>query len=169
MTEHMHIVSVLVEHKPRVMQRITALVARRGFNIESITVGVTEKPEVARITLLIRGDDRVLEQVTKQLNKLIDVIKVLDLKKDGAIQRELGLIKVHSPSHAKREEIVKCANLFGAKIADVSPQTVTIEISDTTEKVNSLVGMLKPHGIREIVRTGVAAISKGASENGNAG
>lgn len=160
MTEH--VVSVLVEHKPRVMQRITALVARRGFNIESITVGSTELPDTARIILVIKGDDRVLEQVTKQLNKLIDVIKISDLKKDGSIRRELGLIKVHSPSPARREEIVKCAGLFEAKIADVSPETVTIEISDDPERINSLVEMLKPHGIKEIVRTGIAAISKGA-------
>lgn len=168
MSEHMHIVSVLVEHKPRVLQRITGLVARRGFNIDSITVGVTEKPDIARITLLIRGDDRVLEQVTKQLNKLVEVIKILELKKAESIQRELALIKVHTPSAAKREEIVKCANLFGAKIADVSQQTVTIEISETSERINSLLEMLKQYGIKEIVRTGVAAISKGGvDKDGN--
>lgn len=162
MTEH--VVSVLVEHRPRVMQRITALVARRGFNIESITVGPTEQPDVARIILVIKGDDRVLEQVTKQLNKLIDVIKISDLKRESSIRRELGLVKVHSPSSAKREEIVKCAGLFGAKIADVSAETVTLEISDTSERINSLVEMLKPHGIKEIVRTGVAAIAKGGAD-----
>jgi len=159
-----HIVSVLVEHKPRVMQRITALIARRGFNIESITVGAAELPDTARIILVMRGDDRMLEQVTKQLNKLIDVIRISDLKKDASIQRELGLIKVHCPSAAKREDIKQCAGLFGAKIADVSPATLTLELSDTTERVNSLIDMLKPYGIKEIVRTGVAAMSKGSGE-----
>lgn len=155
-----HTLSVLVENHPGVLSRVAGLFSRRGFNIDSLAVGITEDPEVSRITIVVDGDDYVVEQVSKQLNKLIDVIKIRQLEKAESVSRELALIKVNADT-STRAEIIQIVEIFRAKIVDVSKNTLTIEISGGTDKVAALEDMLKQYGIKEIVRTGTIAIERG--------
>lgn len=155
-----HTLSVLVENHAGVLSRVSGLFSRRGFNIESLAVGITENPDISRITIVVDGDDYTVEQVSKQLNKLIDVIKIKRLDKHNSVSRELALVKVAADA-ATRSEIVQLVEIFRAKIIDVSQSTVTIEISGDTDKVAALEEMLKPFGIKEIVRTGLIAIERG--------
>ena len=155
-----HTLSVLVENHAGVLSRVAGLFSRRGFNIDSLAVGVTENPEVSRITIVVDGDEYVVEQVSKQLNKLIDVIKIKQLEKADSVSRELALIKVTATA-STRPEIIQIVEIFRAKIVDVSKNTLTIEISGATEKVTALEDMLKQFGIKEIVRTGTIAIERG--------
>jgi len=154
-----HTISVLVENHPGVLARIAGLFSGRGFNIESLSVGETEDPTASRMTVVVRGDDLILEQVTKQLNKLVDVIKVSDFTKEQFIQRELVLIKV-SADGKSRSEILQICDIFRARIVDVAPKAVTIEATGTEDKVKALVNMLKPFGIREMARTGSVALAR---------
>ena len=154
-----HTISVLVENHPGVLARIAGLFSGRGFNIESLSVGETEDPTASRMTLVVRGDDVILEQITKQLNKLVDVIKVSDITKEQFIERELVLIKVHTEGKS-RSEIMQIVDIFRARIVDVAPKTVTVEATGTEEKVQALVSMLKPFGIREMARTGSVALTR---------
>lgn len=156
-----HIISALVLHKPGVLQRVAGLFTRRGFNIESITVGTSEQEGVARITIIAKGDEKVLEQITKQLNKIIDVIKVRDLDPEKTVKRELCLIKVHSPTERVRSEIIQYVNIFRGRIIDVSPETLTVEITGGSDKIEALIDLVKTFGIKEIARTGPTAISRG--------
>lgn len=155
-----HILSVLVENHAGVLSRVAGLFSRRGFNIDSLAVGITENPEVSRMTIVVDGDEHTVEQVSKQLNKLIDVIKIKRLDKHESISRELALIKV-SANAATRSEIVQLVEIFRAKIVDVSKSTLTIEASGSEDKVAALEDLLKPFGIKEVVRTGVIAIERG--------
>ncbi|MFZ5985775.1 MAG: acetolactate synthase small subunit [Bacillota bacterium] len=155
-----HTLSVLVENHPGVLSRVAGLFSRRGFNIDSLAVGVTENPDVSRMTIVVDGDDYIVEQVGKQLNKLVDVIKIKQLDKGDSVSRELALIKV-SATASTRAEIIQIVEIFRAKIVDVSKNTLTIEISGGTEKVAALEDMLKQFGIKEIVRTGTIAIERG--------
>lgn len=155
-----HTLSVLVENHPGVLSRVAGLFSRRGFNIDSLAVGVTEDPKVSRITIVVNGDEYVVEQVSKQLNKLIDVIKIKQLDKNDSVSRELALIKV-SADATVRSEIIQIVGIFRANIVDVSKTTLTIEISGGTNKVAALEDMLKQFGIKEIVRTGTIAIERG--------
>lgn len=155
-----HILSVLVENHAGVLSRVSGLFSRRGFNIDSLAVGVTENPDISRMTIVVDGDEYVVEQVSKQLNKLIDVIKIKQLDKSESVSRELALIKVKATA-ATRSEIVQIVEIFRAKIVDVSKSTLTIEISGGTDKVAALEDMLKQFGIKEIVRTGTIAIERG--------
>lgn len=155
-----HILSVLVENHAGVLSRVSGLFSRRGFNIDSLAVGVTENPEVSRITIVVDGDEYTVEQVSKQLNKLIDVIKIKQLDRSDSVSRELALIKV-SATTATRAEIIQIVEIFRAKIVDVSKNTLTIEISGGTDKVAALEDMVKQFGIKEIVRTGTIAIERG--------
>jgi len=155
-----HTVSVLVQNKPGVLARTAGLFSRRGYNIESLTVGVTENEAVSRMTIVVTGDDTVVEQVTKQLNKLIEVIKVSDLTKESYVNRELVLIKVTADS-SNRAEIMQIANIFRARIVDVAPKSLIIEVTGDEGKLDALVGMLKQFGIKEIVRTGTLALGRG--------
>lgn len=155
-----HILSVLVENHAGVLSRVAGLFSRRGFNIDSLAVGVTENPETSRMTIVVDGDDYTVEQVSKQLNKLIDVIKIKQLDKSDSVSRELALIKV-ATSTSTRAEIMQLVEIFRAKIVDVSKDTLTIEISGATEKVAALETMLKQFGVKEIVRTGNIAIERG--------
>jgi len=154
-----HTISVLVENHPGVLARIAGLFSGRGFNIESLSVGETEDPTASRMTVVVRGDDLILEQVTKQLNKLVDVIKVSDLTKEQFIERELVLVKV-SADGKSRSEILQICDIFRARIVDVAPTTVTIEVTGTEDKIDALVNMLKPFGIREMARTGSVALTR---------
>ncbi len=156
-----HTISVLVENHAGVLSRISGLFSRRGFNIDSLAVGVTDDPAVSRITIIAQGNDYTVEQIEKQLNKLIDVIKVKTLDADELLSRELLLIKI-SVSADKRSEIMTIAEIMGAKIIDISLSTITLEMSDTTYHLQRFEEMLKPYGIIEIVRTGSIAIQKGA-------
>ncbi len=154
-----HTISVLVENHPGVLARIAGLFSGRGFNIESLSVGETEDPTASRMTVVVRGDDVILEQITKQLNKIVDVIKVSDITKEKFIERELVLIKVHTEGKS-RSEILQIVDIFRARIVDVAPKTVTIEATGTEDKVQALVNMLRPFGIREMARTGCVALTR---------
>lgn len=155
-----HTVSVLVQNKPGVLARTAGLFSRRGYNIESLTVGVTENEAISRMTIVVAGDDTVVEQVTKQLNKLIEVIKVSDLTKESYVDRELVLIKVTADS-SNRAEIMQIVNIFRARIVDVAPKSLIIEVTGDEGKLDALISMLKQFGIKEIVRTGTLALGRG--------
>jgi acetolactate synthase-1/3 small subunit len=156
-----HTLSVLVENHPGVLSKVSGLFSRRSFNIDSLAVGITEDPSVSRITIVVDGDEYIIEQVEKQLNKLVDVIKVKALEPGEFISCELTLFKVHATS-SNRSEIVQIAEIFRAKIIDVSRTTLTIEFADTTERTQSLEAMLNPYGVIELVRTGTIALEKGS-------
>ena len=156
-----HIISAIVLDKPGVLQRVAGLFTRRGFNIDNITVGPSEQENFARMTIITKGDEKILEQITKQLNKLIDVIKVRDLEPAVTVQRELCLIKVHTSSEKVSSEVIQYANIFRGRIIDVSPETITIEITGPPEKIEALIDLVRVFGIKEIARTGPTAISRG--------
>jgi len=153
--------SVLVTNRPGVLSKVAGLFSRRGFNIDSLAVGTTEDPTVSRMTIVVDGDEYIVEQVEKQLNKLIPVIKVKTLEPGSHIPRTLSLIKV-SVSAGQRADIMRISELMGARIVDATRTSLTIEFSDTAERADTLETLLKPYGIREIVRTGTIAIEKGA-------
>ncbi|MFA6309545.1 MAG: acetolactate synthase small subunit [Clostridia bacterium] len=155
-----HTLSVLVENHAGVLSSVAALFSRRGFNIDSLAVGVTENPDISRMTIVVDGDDYAVEQVSKQLNKLIDVIKINQLNPQESVSRELAMIKV-STTDSTRAEIIQITEIFRAKIVDISKSTVTIEISGGVAKVEALQDMLQQFGIKEIVRTGTIAIGRG--------
>ena len=155
------IMSVLVENKAGVLSRTAGLFASRGFNIESLAVGETEDPTVSRMTIVVEGDERTIEQVEKQLNKQIDVIKVKLLETDAATRRELILIKTNA-TQQNRGEVIDIATIMNAKIVDLSRATLTVEMCDRPERVDLLIDMLTPYGIAEIARTGMIALQKGA-------
>ena len=157
-----HTLSVLVENKPGVLARITALFSRRGFNIDSLAVGTTEHPDISRITIVVNVVDQLpLEQVTKQLNKLINVIKIVELEPTTAVQRELLLVKVRADATV-RSQVLETVQLFRAKVVDVSPEALTIEATGTGDKLDALLRMLEPYGLREMVQSGMVAIGRGA-------
>ncbi len=154
-----HTIAALVENKPGVLARVAGLFRRRGFNIESLAVGITEKETISRMTIVVAGDDRTIEQVTKQLNKLIDVIKVSDIS-SNAVERELALIKV-STTMQNRGEIIEIANIFRARIVDVARDSFIIEITGDEEKVNAFINLMRQYGIKEVARTGKIAMQRG--------
>lgn len=151
--------SVLVENHPCVLSKVSGLFSRRGFNIDSLAVGITEDSNISRMTIVADGDEYIIEQLEKQLNKVIPVIKVRTYKQGEFINRELSLIKVNCPAK-QRLDIMKIAELMDAKIIDVAPNTITLQCADTIERFETLTDLLKPYGIREIVRTGTVAIEK---------
>jgi acetolactate synthase I/III small subunit len=156
-----HTITALVENTPGVLARVAGLFSRRGFNIESLAVSITEDPTVSRMTIVVGGNERVLEQIEKQLNKLIEVIKVYDYAGTPAVERELALIKV-SAGPDRRAEIMQICDIFRGKIIDVSDRTLTIEVTGPGDKVDALKDLLNPYGIKELVRTGKIALSRGA-------
>ena len=160
MEEKYHIISTLVENKPGVLQKVAGLFTRRGFNIDSITVGQSEVEGLARMVITVSADDNILEQVTKQLNKLVDVIKIKDISKN-AVKRELCLVKVNIPNEKARAEIMQYANIFRAKIVDVCEETLIIELTGDMEKINAFISLLKGYGIKKISRTGLTAMARG--------
>ncbi len=157
-----HTIAVLVKDHPGVLARVAGLFTRRGFNIESLAVGHTEENNISRMTIIVEGDERALEQITKQLNKLIDVIRVRDIFPSNSVERELALIKVNTNSLANRSEIIQMVDIFRAKIIDVNSQMMTIETTGTEDKVNALIELLKPFGLKEVVRTGKIALFRGS-------
>jgi acetolactate synthase-1/3 small subunit len=155
-----HTLSVLVEDKPGVLARVASLFSRRGFNIESLAVGPTELPHVSRMTIVVNVEGPALEQVTKQLNKLINVIKIVELDPDASVQREIMLVKVRADL-ASRSHILETAQLFRAKVVDVSPEAVTIEATGKSDKLAALLKVLEPFGIKELVKSGMVAVGRG--------
>ncbi|CAG1003780.1 acetolactate synthase I/III small subunit [Methanosarcinales archaeon] len=156
-----HTLAILVENKPGVLTRVAGLFSRRGFNIESLAVGVTENKDISRITILVSGDDNVLEQVEKQLNKLIDVIRVSDIPADESVNRELALIKVGVDT-TTRAEVMQIVDIFRAKIVDVGIKSLVIEVTGDESKINAMEQLLRQFGIKEMVRTGKIAMNRGA-------
>ncbi|MCR5845685.1 MAG: acetolactate synthase small subunit [bacterium] len=159
----LHTLSMLVDNKFGVLTRITGLVARRGFNIESLAVGVTEDPTLSRVTIVVDADEAAYEQVIKQMNKLINVHKVYDFDKEACVDRELVLFKV-SATGETRHEIIELVNVFRAKIVDVGKTTLTIEATGTADKLDAMESMFRTYGIKEIARTGKIALSRGARD-----
>jgi acetolactate synthase I/III small subunit len=155
-----HTLSVLVENKPGVLARVSALFSRRGFNIDSLAVGPTEHPDVSRMTIAVNVEDLPLEQVTKQLNKLVNVLKVVELD-STSIQRELLLVKVKA-DQATRSQVLEVVQLFRAKVVDVVADAVTIEATGTADKLDAFIRVLEPYGIRELVQSGMVAVGRGA-------
>jgi acetolactate synthase-1/3 small subunit len=156
-----HTLSVLVENRPGVLARVAGLFSRRGFNIESLAVGPTERPDHSRMTIVVSVDAQPLEQVTKQLNKLVNVIKITELDASQAVQRELVLIKVHAPDDS-RSRILEIVQLFRAKVVDVAPESVTIEATGSADKLEALLQVLEPYGITELVQSGMVAMGRGS-------
>ena len=156
-------ISVLVENQAGVLNRITSLFSRRAFNIDSLAVGVTDDPSVSRITIIVDSGNSVVEQVEKQLNKLVEVIKVRTLDEASLIGRELMILKV-SANTRTRSDIMTICNLCGAKVADLSPNSITIEVSDTPDRVNTFEELMRPFHILEVVRTGMVALQKGGGK-----
>ena len=152
-------IAVLVENKPGVLARGASLFRRRGFNIESLTVGTTEREDLSRMTIVVNGDEKVLEQVTKQLNKLIEVIKVSDVTKDS-VERELCLIRVNAPPE-KRGEIIELTNIFRGRIVDVAKDSFIVEITGDEDKINAFIDLMRAYGIKEVARTGKVAMVRG--------
>jgi acetolactate synthase-1/3 small subunit len=159
-----HTISVLVENHFGVLAHVAGLFSARGFNIDSLAVGETDDASVSRMTIVAHGDDRVLEQIIKQLNKLIDVIKVQDLTEEEKIARELVLVKVHATA-ANRSDILQIVNTFRAKVVDVNPKSITIEVTGNEEKVDAMLELLRPFGVKEVVRTGTIALSRKSELN----
>jgi len=155
-----HTLSVLVEDRPGVLARVSALFSRRGYNIMSLAVGGTEIKGVSRMTIVVAVQDFPLEQVTKQLNKLINVLKIVEQDPEASVARELMLIKVRADA-SSRNEVIDVVNLFRAKVIDVSPESITVEATGTADKLEALLRMLDPYGIREIAQSGVVALGRG--------
>jgi len=159
--EQNHIISAIVEHKPGVLYSVANLFRRRGFNIESISVGSTEQSDLARMTITVKGDERTVEQVVKQLNKLIDVIKVSRLNPANIVTRELALIKVSASDTKARSDVINYADIFRARVVDVSSESLMVEITGDSDKIDAFLDLMKPFGVREVARTGITALSRG--------
>ena len=155
-----HTLSVLVEDKPGVLARVASLFSRRGFNIQSLAVGATEQKDMSRMTIVVSVEDSPLEQITKQLNKLVNVIKIVEQETDNSVDRELALIKVRADA-TTRSQVIEAVNLFRAKVVDVSTESLIIETTGTPEKLEALLRVLEPYGIRELVQSGVVSLSRG--------
>ena len=163
-TGRTHTLSVLVENRAGVLARITALFSRRGFNITSLAVGPTENEAVSRITIVVQLEDSPLEQITKQLNKLVNVLKIVELEEDTAVERELVLVKVRTDpaDPTARQRVLEVVEMFRGRVVDVAPEALVVEATGTRDKVDALIRNLEPYGIRELVQSGVVAVGRGA-------
>jgi acetolactate synthase-1/3 small subunit len=155
------VIAALVENKPGVLHSVANMFRRRGFNIESITVGRTEQESLSRMTITVNGDEKTLEQIIKQMNKLIDVVKVSELELENIVTRELALIKVNVPDTKTRSDIINCVEVFRGRVVDVSSETLTIEITGAPDKIDAFLNLMKTYGIMELARTGLTALSRG--------
>ena len=156
----LHTIVLIVENKPGTMLRIVGLFSRRGFNIDSLTVGATENPDYSRMTITVEGDEVILEQVTKQLNKLVNVIRVSEMDPNESVDRELAIIKVAAKKE-DRSEIMQIVSVFRAKIIDVSPRSLIVEVTGTNDKIEAMVRLLRQFGIKEMARTGRVSMVRG--------
>ena len=157
------VIAALVENKPGVLHSISNMFRRRNFNIESITVGPTEQEDLSRMTITVNGDEKTLEQVVKQMSKLIDVVKVSRLEPENIVTRELALIKVNIPDNKSRSDVINCVEVFRGRVVDVSPASLTMEITGTPDKIDAFLNLMKTYGIMELARTGLTALSRGLS------
>jgi acetolactate synthase I/III small subunit len=155
------VVSAIVENKPGVLHNVANLFRRRNFNIDSITVGATEEPDLARITITVNADEKTLDQVVKQLNKLVDVVKVAELDPTSIVTRELALVKVRVPSVKERADIISCVHVFRGRVVDVSTESLMVEITGTPDKIDAFLNLMKTSGVIELARTGITALSRG--------
>ncbi len=155
------IIAAIVENKPGVLYHVSNMFRRRGFNIDSITVGPLERSDLARMTITVIGDEKIIDQVVKQMNKLIDVIKVSILDPKKSVIREMALVKVHASESKTRSDIINYADVFRARVVDVSSDSMMIEITGDSEKINAFIDLVKPFGIKEIARTGITALVRG--------
>jgi len=155
------VISALVENKPGVLHSVSNMFRRRGFNIESITVGHTEQKGIARMTITVKGDEKTLEQIEKQMNKIIDVIKVNKLEPDAIVTRELALVKINVPDVKGRSDIINCVEVFRGRVVDVAPESLMVEITGTSDKIDAFLNLMKTYGIVEMARTGLTALSRG--------
>jgi acetolactate synthase-1/3 small subunit len=162
-----HTLVALMEDKPGVLNRISGLFRRRNYNIESLAVGHSETPDISRMTIVVDGDERIVQQVVKQLCKLINVTDVIDVSQQPTVVRELALVKVKA-GPGVRTEIIELASIFRARVVDVGAQSLTVEITGPESRVNSLIGLLQPYGIEELARTGRVAMVRSGDSNGNA-
>jgi acetolactate synthase I/III small subunit len=160
-TGRKHVLSILAENKPGVLARIAGLFARRGFNIDSLAVGPTDDPKISRFTLTVDGAAHPIDQVTKQLHKLVNVIKIRDLEPEETVARELALFKISSSDGETRAQIMQYTDIFRGKVVDVSKRSVTIEVTGTDDKIEAFEDMVRPFGLIEMVRTGEIAVSRG--------
>jgi acetolactate synthase I/III small subunit len=156
------VVSAIVENKPGVLHSVANLFRRRNFNIESITVGATEDKELSRITITVNADEKTLDQVVKQLDKLVDVVGVAELEPNSIVTRELALVKINVPSSKERSDVINCVQVFRGRIVDVSPESLIVEITGTPDKIDAFLNLMKMFGIIELARTGITALSRGA-------
>ncbi|MBX7257257.1 MAG: acetolactate synthase small subunit [Candidatus Hydrogenedentes bacterium] len=159
-----HTISVLVENHFGVLARVSGLFSARGYNIDSLCVGETEDPTISRMTVVVRGDERVLAQIVKQLEKLVDVIKVIDLTQENYVERELAMVRV-GVNGSKRGEVIEIANIFRAKVVDMSKDAMVVEATGSEDKVQAFIDMMRPFGILELVRTGRIAIARSAKNH----
>jgi acetolactate synthase-1/3 small subunit len=155
------VIAALVENKPGVLHSVANMFRRRGFNIESITVGHTEQEDLSRMTITVSGDEKTLEQIIKQMHKLIDVVKVSSLEPENIVTRELALVKVNVPDTKSRSDVINCVEVFRGRVVDVSSETLTIEITGTPDKIDAFLNLMKTYGIMELARTGITALSRG--------
>jgi acetolactate synthase I/III small subunit len=155
------VVSAIVENKPGVLHSVANLFRRRNFNIESITVGATEEKDLARITITVNADEKTLDQVVKQLDKLVEVVGVAELDPNSIVTRELALVKITVPSIKERSDIISCVQVFRGRIVDVSPESLVVEITGTPDKIDAFLNLMKSFGIIELARTGITALSRG--------
>lgn len=159
--EKTNVIAALVENKPGVLHSIANMFRRRDFNIESITVGPTEQKDLSRMTITVNGDKKTVEQVAKQMGKLIDVVKVSRLEPENIVTRELALIKVNIPDNKSRSDVINCVDVFRGRVVDVSPASLTMEITGTPDKIDAFLNLMKTYGIMELARTGLTALSRG--------
>ena len=159
-SEQRHVISALVQNVPGVLAHISGMLASRGFNIDSLAVGETEDPHLSRMTFVVVGDDGVLEQVRKQLEKIVTVVRVLDISSSDFVERDLLLLRVQAPAGAKRSEIRELVDIFRGKIVDVGPKEIVVEISGRENKVQAFIERMRPYGISELVRTGRIAMTR---------
>ena len=156
-----YIISSLVEHKPGVLYQVSNMFRRRGFNIETITVGESEQAGLARMTITIKGDERTVEQVVKQLNKLLDVVKVSILDPESTVTRELALIRINTPNATVRSDVINYTEIFKGKVVDVAHDSLMVEMTGDSDKITAFIELMKSFGVREIARTGITALPRG--------
>ncbi|RPI64721.1 MAG: acetolactate synthase small subunit [Planctomycetaceae bacterium] len=156
-----HVITALVQNEPGVLAHVAGMFAARGFNIDSLVVGRTEDPDLSRMTIVVTADDRVLEQVRKQLAKIVTVVKVRDFENLSYVERDLMLIRVHTPPE-RRQEVIELVNLFRGRVVDVAKTNLMVELSGTEEKIEAFIDLVRPYGIRELARTGVIAMARGS-------
>ncbi|MBM3309165.1 MAG: acetolactate synthase small subunit [Candidatus Altiarchaeales archaeon] len=156
-----HIFVVLVENRPGVLQRVSSLFSRRRYNIESISVGHTENPAISRMTIVTTGEQKIIEQIEKQLNKLVNVVKVIELSKENSVCRELCIVKVHTQNDKAKEQVIQYADVFRGNVVDVSPKSLAVELTGDSSKIDAFINLVKGFGIKEVARTGVTAVQRG--------